>query len=205
MRGCCAAQIGGLAGGCEGESALGGGGRGYRNRKARKSRKEKSGSSAVPLICVICVNLFLIHYLCVSARSLALRQALAWHCLQHIPLPLHARPDRGTNRRRPGDRGNDPTLRGSGIFEPHSLGRCRAALRKIGLVLFRRVVALDGRIVIGTPGHTRQQGKNNQGGAERLHAFDGSGRERLRQRQTGHEVSSRFATSRLLRSHRTHT
>ena len=80
--------------------------------------------------------------------------------VQCIAFAFHARPDRGTNLRRPRDRGHDPGPRRGGVFTTHGFGRDGAALLKISLVSFGRVVAMDRRIVGRTTAQTEQQAVN---------------------------------------------
>jgi hypothetical protein len=102
------------------------------------------------------------------------RRVLTAGLLQRIPIVLHACLDLGPNRGRPRERGDHPTAGVIGVSTAHCLGRRRTALLQVGLVFFRRAIALDGRIVRGrAPTDGKQQGRNYQTGSERSHAADG--------------------------------
>ena len=90
--------------------------------------------------------------------------------LKRVALTLHARPDRGTNGRRPRDRGNDPPPGSGCVLEADRLGRGSTARRNVGLVFFRCMIALDGRIVSATSACTKQQGGHDQSDMEQFHA-----------------------------------
>jgi hypothetical protein len=90
--------------------------------------------------------------------------------LKRVALTLHARPDRDTNGRRPGDRGNDPSPGGGCVLEADRLSRGITALLKVGFVSFRCMIALDGRIVGATSARTKEQGGHDQRDMEQFHA-----------------------------------
>jgi hypothetical protein len=101
----------------------------------------------------------------------SVRLHLIIRLLKHVALTHHARPDRGTNGRRPRDRGNDPYPGSGRVLEADRLSRGGKARLNVGFVFSRRMIALDGWIVI-TTSRTEEQGGHDQRDMEQFQCVD---------------------------------
>jgi len=90
-------------------------------RKVRPRRLPKSAAEAAPAFARIVGTLLI----CSIVR-----------CLQRVTFTHHACPNRSANRRRTGERRNDPAPNGTCVLEPHALRGVRATFLHVCLVFF---------------------------------------------------------------------